>query len=90
MNITAAELKKNFKLLSPVRSETYQIGDYGISSQDSDIWVVVPSPLSGLPTSLPSQPRPLYAQQPAPWGTIPPTNAPQNQSSLGSKPTRGY
>jgi len=50
----------------------------------------LPSPLSGLPTSLPSQPRPLYAQQPAPWGTIPPTNAPQNQSSLGSKPTRGY
>ena len=48
MNITAAELKKNFKLLSPVRSETYQIGDYGVSSQDSDVWVVVPSPLSGL------------------------------------------
>lgn len=46
MNILATELKKTLKLLSPVRSEVFQIGEHGISALDSDVWVVAETPLS--------------------------------------------
>ena len=55
----------------------------------------VPAPTSpvslptGFPTNMPSAPRPLYTQQPSPWGTNSPTPQ-QAKTSLGSKPTRGY
>src|SRR5271166_6187645 len=48
MNIIAADLKRSFKKLAPVKSEAYIIGDFGVLCQDSDVWVVVESPLSGL------------------------------------------
>src|ERR1700677_4912163 len=48
MNINAAELKKSLKILSPVRTESWQIGEHGISASDPDIWPVVESPLSEL------------------------------------------
>lgn len=48
MNIAATELKKALRVFAPVRTEFYQIGEHGISAQDSDIWVVSESPLSGL------------------------------------------
>lgn len=48
MNITAADLKRQLKKLSPVKTESYQVGPHGISAQDSDVWVIVESPLSGL------------------------------------------
>src|ERR1039458_9317138 len=50
MNITAADLKHSLKRLAPVRTESYQIGEHGISAQDPDIWVISESPLSGLGT----------------------------------------
>ena len=48
MNTPAAELKKSLKVFAPVRTESYQIGEHGISAQDPDLWVVADSPLSGL------------------------------------------
>lgn len=48
MNIQATELKQQLKKLSPVRTEQFIVGTNGISAQDSDVWVVVESPLSGL------------------------------------------
>jgi len=48
MLINASEIKRFLKPLSPVRSESYQIGEHGISAQDSDIWAVSESQLSGL------------------------------------------
>ena len=48
MNIVATELRKSLKIFGPVKSESYQIGPHGISAQDSDVWIVEESPLSGL------------------------------------------
>jgi hypothetical protein len=48
VNITATELKKSLRVFTPVRTESYQIGEHGISAQDSDVWIVSESPLSGL------------------------------------------
>ena len=48
MNTPATDLKRTLRKLSPVRTESYQIGPHGISAQDSDILVVVDSPLTGL------------------------------------------
>ena len=48
MKIPAAELKKSLKLLSPVHTEDFHIGPHGIAAKDSDVWVVVDSPLSEL------------------------------------------
>ena len=49
MNILASELKRTLKKLAPVKAETYQIGEHGISAQDaSEVWVVLESPLSEL------------------------------------------
>lgn len=48
MNIPATELKKTLRLLAPVRSEVFHVGEHGVSAQDSDVWVVVDSPLSQL------------------------------------------
>lgn len=48
MNIPATELKTTLKKLSPVRSEVFQIGALGISALDSDVLVLVETPLSAL------------------------------------------
>lgn len=48
MKITAAELKKSLKVFGPIRTESYQIGEHGVSAQDPDAWVIADSPLSGL------------------------------------------
>lgn len=48
MNIAAAELKNTLKKLTPVKTETYLIGDHGLSAQDSDVLVVSQSSLSEL------------------------------------------
>ena len=48
MNIAAATLKHGLKKLSPLKTETYQIGGPGVSAQDSDALVSVVCPLSGL------------------------------------------
>lgn len=48
MNTPATELKAVLKKLSPVRAENFHIGEHGVSAQDSDVWVVVDSPLSQL------------------------------------------
>jgi len=49
MIVSSVDLKKILRPLSPVRTETYQILDSGlILAQDSDAWVIVESPLSGL------------------------------------------
>ena len=48
MIVPAAELKHQLKKLSGVKSEVFWVGEHGISAQDSDIWVVVESPLNGL------------------------------------------
>ena len=45
MNIAAAELKRHLKMLSPLKTETYQISPAGISAQDSDALVMVNQPL---------------------------------------------
>ena len=48
MIITAAELKKTLKVFAPIKTESYQIGEHGVSASDSDAWVIADSPLSGL------------------------------------------
>lgn len=48
MKIPAADLKKCLKPLSPVRTESYQVGEHGVSAQDADVWCISESPLSGL------------------------------------------
>jgi len=49
MKILASELKKTLKVLSPIKTETYQIGENGISAQDqSEALVILESPLSQL------------------------------------------
>jgi DNA polymerase III sliding clamp (beta) subunit (PCNA family) len=48
VNILATELKHQLKKLSPVKTEQFIIGPHGVSAQDSDVWAVVESPLSGL------------------------------------------
>lgn len=48
MNIPATELKKSLRPLSPVRTESYQVGEHGLFAGDTDTWVYVESPLSGL------------------------------------------
>ena len=48
MNIAAAELKNTLRKLSSVKTESYVIGEHGISAQDSDVWPVIESPLTGL------------------------------------------
>jgi DNA polymerase III sliding clamp (beta) subunit (PCNA family) len=48
MNIAATDLKHALKRLSGVKTETYQISETFVSAQDSDAWVVVDCPLSGL------------------------------------------
>ena len=50
MIIAAADLKRALRPLSPVRAETFQIGDHGVSAQDSDVWVINDCPISGLGT----------------------------------------
>ena len=48
MNISAAELKTALRKLAPAKTETYIVGEHGVMAQDSDVWIVVQSPLSGL------------------------------------------
>lgn len=48
MNIAATDLKHALKKLSSLKTETYQLGETFVSAQDSDAWVVVDCPLSGL------------------------------------------
>lgn len=48
MNIPATELKHTLKKLAPARSEFFQIGAHGISALDSDVLVIVETPLSAL------------------------------------------
>lgn len=48
MKIPAAELKSVLKKLAPVHTEDFHIGTHGIAAKDSDVWVVVESPLSEL------------------------------------------
>lgn len=48
MNITAAELKQALTKLRPVKGDYYLVSQYGVSAQDSDVWVFVESPLTGL------------------------------------------
>ena len=48
MNIAASEIKTALKKLSPIKTETYQIGGAGVSAQDSDVLVSVVCPFSGL------------------------------------------
>jgi len=48
MIISSTDLKRDLKKLSGVRAEQYVFGPHGVSAQDSDVWVVVASPLSEL------------------------------------------
>ena len=49
MQILANEIKRTLKKLAPLKAETYQIGEHGISAQDpSEVWVVLESSLSQL------------------------------------------
>jgi len=48
MIISSTELKQTLKKLSGVKTEQYVFGSHGISARDSDVWVVVASPLSEL------------------------------------------
>lgn len=48
MNIAAFDLKHALKRLSGLKTETYQLGETSVSAQDSDAWVIVDCPLSGL------------------------------------------
>jgi DNA polymerase III sliding clamp (beta) subunit (PCNA family) len=53
MNILASELKHVLKRLAPLKAETYQIGENGLSAQDpSEVWVVCASSLSELGKTL--------------------------------------
>lgn len=49
MQILASEIKHVLKKLAPLKAETYQISEHGISAQDpSEVWVVCASSLSEL------------------------------------------
>jgi hypothetical protein len=48
MNIAAADLKRALRQLSPIKTETFQVSETGVSAQDSDSWPVVSCPLTGL------------------------------------------
>ena len=49
MQILASEIKHSLKKLAPLKAETYQIGEHGISAQDpSEVWGSLESSLSQL------------------------------------------
>ena len=48
MNILSADLKRSLKKLTSAKTESYIIGPHGILASDSDVWIVVESPLSAL------------------------------------------
>ena len=56
MQILASEIKHVLKKLNPLKAETYQISEHGISAQDpSEVWVVLESSLSELSSLHPSR-----------------------------------
>jgi DNA polymerase III sliding clamp (beta) subunit (PCNA family) len=53
MQILASELKHTLKKLAPLKAETYQISENGLSAQDpSEVWVICASSLSELGKTL--------------------------------------
>ncbi len=52
MNIAASDLKHALKKLAPLRTETFQLSEKGVSAQDSDAIVDVLCPFSGLTGAL--------------------------------------